>query len=112
MAYLIFALALLGNGILGCLIGRLGKGLLTLLGDMDTFDLVGGVTHEREDLRLVAFIPVRRKQLMVAKSDRVISLLGVEQGILEVDMLNEGMLQSLEATGIDLMPVLNKHGKE
>lgn len=112
MAYLIFAFALLGNGILGCLVGRLGEGLLTLLGGMDTFDLVGGVAHEREDLRLVALIPVRREQLTVAESDRVVSLLGVEQGILEVDMLNEGVLQSLEATGIDLTPVLNKHGKE
>ena len=59
---------------------------------MNALDFVSGIADENEDLGLAAFLPIRRKQLTIAESDRVILAKSIEQSVLEVDVLNEGML--------------------
>ena len=58
---------------------------------MNALDLVSSIADENEDLGLPAFLPIRRKQLTIAESDRVVLAKSIEQSILEVNVLDEGM---------------------
>lgn len=81
---------------------------MTLFSGMDRLDFITGVPHERKDLRLRTLIPKRREELTVTKRNRVVFPQSLEQGILDIDMLDKGVLQSLKGTRVDLAPVLNK----
>jgi hypothetical protein len=85
------ALDLREVSILGHITRRLSKSELMLFVGMNALDLVSGITDEKENLGLAAFLPIRGKELTITESNRVVLAKSIEQSIRKVNMLDESM---------------------
>jgi hypothetical protein len=120
--YLIFALAvlgdrILGNGIVGSVVGRIagsseGEGLLTLPGGVDALDLVGGVAHESDEHRRAVLLPIRGIELTSTEGDSVELGLSLEKSVLEIVVLDERALHDVDVARVDGTPGLDESRKK